>query len=142
MHHRSFLSLIVALSLMIPLSTQAYAVTPTTPSEEEVELYYTGAFSVSATIDILDSGEAECWGSVDCYRGYTAEAVMRLQWKSSDGVWLDYTNWSANGVVIDFYETEPIPHGRTYRTKVVADIFDADGNWVEMVTAASGSRYY
>lgn len=139
---RSILSLILALCLLIPLSPKSYAVEVDTSAEEEVELYYTGTSLISASIAILSSGKAECWGVVDCYPGYTADAVMRLQWKNSNGAWIDWKSWDADGTVIDFYEVCSIPQGRTYRVRVVADVSDAKGNWVETVSAISGSEYY
>ena len=43
---------------------------------------------------------------------------------------------------MDFDETWNAPKGRTYRVKVVGDIFDEDGDWVEIVDVASGSEKY
>ena len=140
--YRGILSLALALCLLIPLAPRSYAAEVDTSATGEVELYYTGTFSISACIAILPSGEAECWGSVDCYRGYTADAVMRLQWKNENGVWIDWKSWDADGTVIDFYEVCSIPQGRTYRVRVVGVIYDTAGNWVETVSAISGSEYY
>lgn len=137
---RSVLSLVLALCLMIPLAPHSYAAEVDTPADEDVELRYTGTFSISACLTIDSSGGAECWGSVDCYRGYTADAVMRLQWKNSNGVWIDWNSWDAEGTVIDFYETDTVPLDRVYRVRIVADVFDENGNWVEMVDAISGTE--
>lgn len=139
---RGILSLALALCLLIPLAPRSYAAEMDTTKQEEVELYYTGTFGVSACIEILSTGKAECWGTVDCYPGYTADAVMRLQWKNENGVWIDWKSWDAEGNFIAFDETYSIPSGRTYRVRVVADISDAKGNWVETVSAISGSEYY
>lgn len=112
--------------------------------QEEIQPYYIGTFSTSAAISILFSGVAECWGHVDCHPGYTAKnAVMRLQWLNSEGVWLDYYTWyGEDGRSVDFDATKSIPKGRTYRVRVVADIYDSNGNWVETVGAISGSEKY
>lgn len=139
---RGVFSLVLALCLLIPLAPRSHAVEVGTPVEEEVELYYTGTSLVSASIAILSSGEAECWGTVSCYPGYTADAVMRLQWKNSNGVWIDWKSWDAEGSVIHFYEVCSIPQGRTYRVRVVGVIYDSKGNMVEIVDAVSGSEYY
>lgn len=139
---RGILSLALALCLLIPLAPQSYAAEVDTPAEEEIEVYFTGTFGISACIAILPTGEAECWGTVDCYPGYTADAVMRLQWKNQNGAWIDWQSWDAEGNVVDFYEVYPIPLERTYRVRVVAVISDAEGNWVETVSAISGSEYH
>ena len=104
--------------------------------------YYIGTFSTSASISIDSSGEAACWGYVDCYRGYTADAAMRLQWLNSEGIWIDYKSWYGEGTCVDFDETWNVPAGRTYRAKVAAVIYDEDGNAVEIVDAISGSVKY
>ena len=68
---------------------------------------------------------------------------MRLQWLNSEGIWIDYKSWYDEGTVANFDETWPVPKGRTYRVKVVGDVYDEDGNWVEIVDAISGSvKYY
>ena len=141
---RGVMALVLALSLCltVPLVPKSYAVEVDTPAEEEVELYYTGTSSITASLSISSSGEAECWGAVSCYPGYRAYTVMRLQWKDSDGVWMNWENWTDEGNMVDYYETSQIPHGRTYRVRVVADVWDDEGNWVETVSAISGSEYY
>lgn len=136
-----FLVLALALCLTVPVGGQAYALS----SEEAVgELipYYTGTFSTSASIDISPSGEAACWGHIDCYWGYTTDAAMRLQWLNSEGIWINYKSWYDEGTVANFDETWQVPKGRTYRVRVIGDVYDEDGNWVEIVDAVSGSVEY
>lgn len=131
----------LALCLMVPLTPQAQAAS--FEKEETISPYYIGTFTISATISPYTSGKVECWGHVDCYPGYTADAVMRLQWLDDDGMWMDYKNWYAEGMHADFYETYSVPQGRRYRVKVVADIFkDSTGEVVEVVGATSGSLEY
>lgn len=134
-------ALTLALYLVVPLGLPASAVS----LDEEVGQpipYYIGTFSTSASLSIDSSGEAACWGHVDCYRGYVADAVMRLQWKNENGVWIDYKSWYGEGTHVDFDETWNVPTGRTYRVKVAAVIYDEDGNAVEIVDVASGSEKY
>ena len=138
---RMLLTLTLLLCLLVPLGLQVSAVSPSEEAGQPVP-YYIGTFSTSASISISDSGEAACWGYVDCYRGYVADAVMRLQWKNANGVWIDYKSWYGEGTCVDFDETWNVPKGRTYRVRVIGDIFDEDGNWVEMVDAVSGSVKY
>ena len=139
---RAILALVLALSLclIIPLSPPSYAVSVDQPIQEEIEPRFTGTSLITASISISSSGEAECWGSVSCYPGYTAYTVMRLQWKDSDGVWMNWESWYDEGNMVDYYETSQIPHGRIYRVRVVADVWDANGNWVETVDAVSGTE--
>ena len=141
---RGFLTLALALSLCLvaPLAPQSYAINVDQPTQEEIELHFTGTSLITASLSISSSGEAECWGSVSCYPGYSAYTVMRLQWKNANGVWIDWDYWKDEGNMVDYYETSQIPHGRTYRVRVVADVWDADGNWVETVDAVSGTEYY
>ena len=134
-------ALALVLCFFVPMGLQVSAASPEEPAGEPIP-YYIGTFSTSAAISISDSGEAACWGHVDCYRGYVADAVMRLQWKNANGVWIDYKSWDSEGTHVDFDETWNVPTGRTYRVKVVGDIFDEDGNWVEIVDAISGSVKY
>lgn len=134
-------ALTLALYLVVPLGLPASAVSPDKEVGQPVP-YYIGTFSTSASLSIDSSGKAACWGHVDCYRGYVADAVMRLQWKNENGVWIDYKSWYSEGTHVDFDETWNVPKGRTYRVKVVGDIFDEDGNWVEIVDVASGSEKY
>lgn len=139
--HRMLLAMLLTLCLIAPLGLQAFALSPEEVAEEPVP-YYIGTIATSAAISISASGEAACWGYVDCYRGYTADAAMRLQWLNSEGVWINYHSWYGEGTHVDFDETWNVPKGRTYRVKVVGDIFDEDGNWVEIVDVASGSVKY
>ena len=67
---------------------------------------------------------------------------MRLQWKNENGVWINYKSWYAEGRAADFDETWQVPKGRTYRVRVIGDVYDEDGNWVEIVDAVSGSITY
>ena len=141
--YRGAVSLALSLCLMVPLTYGATATPIEVQSEEEIQPCYIGTFSTSASIAIRSGGIAECWGYVDCYPGYTAKnAVMRLQWLNSEGVWLDYYTWYGEGNSVDFDATKAVPKGRTYRVKVVADIYDSNGNWVEIVGAISGSEKY
>ena len=139
--HRMLLAMLLTLCLIAPLGLQAFALSPEEVAEEPVP-YYIGTIATSAAISISSSGEAACWGYVDCYRGYTADAAMRLQWLNSEGVWINYHSWYGEGTCVDFDETWNVPKGRTYRVKVVGDIFDEGGNWVEIVDAISGSVKY
>ena len=141
---RGLLPLALALCLMIPLASGAAALIPDVPQEEETELYYIGTHSTFACIEIDEYGLADCWGYVDCYPGYTAkDAVMRLQWRGSDGVWYDYVTWyGEDGNDVNFTGCSFVMPGRTYRVRVVADVYDSNGNWVEMVDAVSGSEKY
>lgn len=136
-----FLVLALALCLTVPVGVQAYALSPEETVSEPVP-YYTGTFSTSASIDISPSGEAACWGHIDCYWGYTTDAAMRLQWLNSEGIWINYKSWYDEGRVANFDETWTVPKGRTYRVRVIGDVYDEDGNWVEMVDAVSGSVKY
>ena len=135
------LALTLLLCFLVPLGLQASAVSPGEEAGQPVP-YYIGTFSTSASLSISSSGEAACWGYLDCYRGYTADAAMRLQWLNSEGIWIDYKSWYTEGRAADFDETWTVPKGRTYRVKVVGDVFDEDGNWVEIVGAVSGSVKY
>ena len=136
-----FLALALALCLTVPVGFQAYALSSEEAVGEPVP-YYTGTFSTSASIDISPSGEASCWGHIDCYWGYTTDAAMRLQWLNSEGIWINYKSWYTEGRAADFDETLTVPKGRTYRVRVIGDVYDEDGNWVEIVDAVSGSIKY
>lgn len=139
---RTVPALVLALCLLVPLGLQASAASPEARPGEAVP-YYTGTSTTSASISISADGEAACWGHIDCYWGYTTDAAMRLQWLNSEGIWIDYKSWYDEGTVANFDETWPVPKGRTYRVKVVGDVYDEDGNWVEIVDVASGSvKYY
>lgn len=127
-------------SLAMSIMPMAQA-TPLSDGNVEIEPYYTGTISVSASLRILSSGDAECWGHVDCIPGYTADSVMRLQWLDGN-VWRNYYSWYDEGDAADFYGVYPLIKGRTYRVRVIGDVFDSEGNWVEMVDAVSGSAKY
>ena len=131
----------LSLCLVVPFGLQAFAVSP----EEEVgepAPYYIGTSTTSAANKSSPSGEAPCWCHIDCYWGYTTDAAMRLQWLNSEGIWINYKSWYDEGRVANFDETWNVPKGRTYRVKVVGDVYDEDGNWVEIVDAISGSVKY
>lgn len=138
---RILTTMVLVLCLAVLLGLQAFAISPEEKVGEPVP-YYIGTSTTSASIEISPSGEAACWGHIDCYWGYTTDAAMRLQWKNENGVWIDYKSWYAEGRAADFDETWNVPKGRTYRVKVVGDIYDEDGNWVEIVDVASGSVKY
>lgn len=135
---RRLFALALSLCLLAPVTPQAQALS--VGNEEEIAPYYIGTFTISASIAPYVSNVVECWGHVDCYPGYTADAVMRLQWLDVDGVWMNYKNWYEEGEIVTFYATYAVPSGRRYRVRVVADIFDdSTGEKVEAVTAISGS---
>lgn len=134
-------ALVLALCIAVPLGLQASAA-PMGEEADEPAPYYIGTATTSAAIEISATGEAACWGHIDCYWGYTTDAAMRLQWKNENGVWIDYKSWYDDGRVANFDETWDVPKGRTYRVRVIGDVFDEDGNWVEMVDAVSGSVKY
>lgn len=134
-------TIVLALFLLAPLGLQAFAISPEEKVGEPAP-YYIGTSTTSAAIEISPSGEAACWGHIDCYWGYTTDAAMRLQWKNENGVWINYKSWYTEGRAADFDETWEVPKGRTYRVKVVGDVYDEDGNWVEIVDAISGSVEY
>lgn len=139
---RMLLATILALCFLVSSGLQVYALSPEEEAGEPV-LYYIGTISTSAALSIDSSGEAACWGHIDCYRGYTTDAAMRLQWLNSEGIWIDYKSWYDDGRIANFDETWNVPRGRTYRVKVVGDVYDENGNWVEIVDAVSGSvKYY
>ena len=139
---RRLFALALALCLMFPLAPQVGAA-PLETEESPITPYYIGTISTSASFAFLPTGGIECWGHVDCYPGYTADAVMRLQWLDVDGVWMDYKNWYDDGTYVKFYETYSIPQGRRYRVRVVADIFkNSTGEKVEVVDTVSGSLEY
>lgn len=138
---RRLFALAMALCLMLPLTPQAQAAS--FEQNESISPYYIGTCTISASIAPYTSNSVECWGHVDCYPGYTADAVMRLQWLDVDGVWMDYKNWYDDGNAVTFYATYSVPHGQRYRVRVVADIFkDSTGEKVEVVDAVSGSMEY
>ena len=131
----------LSLCLVVPFGLQAFAVSP----EEEVgepAPYYIGTSTTSAAIEIPPSGAAAGWGHIAGSWGYTTDAAMRLQWLNSEGIWINYKSWYDEGRVANFDETWNVPKGRTYRVKVVGDVYDEDGNWVEIVDAISGSVKY
>lgn len=133
--------MVLALCLLSSLGLQVSAVSSEEEAGEPVP-YYIGTSTTSASIEISPSGEAACWGHIDCYWGYTTDAAMRLQWLNENGVWINYKSWYDEGTVANFDETWNVPKGRTYRVKVVGDVYDEDGNWVEIVDVASGSVKY
>lgn len=138
---RILMTMGLVLCLAVPLGLQAFALSPEEKVGEPVP-YYIGTSTTSASIEISPSGEAACWGHIDCYWGYTTDAAMRLQWLNSEGIWINYKSWYDEGRAADFDETWNVPKGRTYRVRVIGDVFDEDGNWVEMVDAVSGSVKY
>lgn len=119
---RRLFALALALCLMVPMAPQA-RVAQVEMEEVPITPCYIGTITTSAGVALLSSGKLECWGHVDCYPGYTADAVMRLQWLDVDGVWMNYKNWYTEGRHADFYETYSVSHGRRYRVRVVTDIF-------------------
>ena len=134
-------ALVLVLCLLAPLGLQVSAAPP--DEGGQAVPYYIGTSTTSASLEISDDGEAACWGHIDCYWGYTTDAAMRLQWKNENGVWINYKSWYDEGRTADFDETWTVPRGRTYRVKVVGDVYVEDGNWVEIVDAVSGSvKYY
>lgn len=131
----------LALCLLVPITPQAQAAS--LDGDDTISPYYIGTITVSATISPYTSNQVECWGHVDCYPGYTADAAMRLQWLDVDGVWMNYKSWYTEGMHADFYETYSVPQGRRYRVRVVASIIkDSTGKTVEVVDAVSGTLEY
>ena len=138
---RKLFPITLVICLTAPLISSAHAVTIDTPPNE-AEVYYIGTNETSASISISSTGIADCWGHVDCYPGYTADAEMWLQWLDPYGVWLNYSTWYDEGNAANFSWSCVVPKGRTYRVRIIADIYDSNGNKVEVVGATSGSCKY
>ena len=137
---------IVALVVLLLLPVFSWNVTAELSSPEpEVPLEYAHVSAITASLSI-SGGNASCWGIGASKRTWTKTKVTtKLQRRpSSSSAWTTLKTWSAEGAGTDdvtaggYY---PVSAGYTYRTYVICQIKDADGNVLETAYVSNTKTY-
>lgn len=138
-HTLRFLACLLALCMCAaPLSALAAL-----PEDTSVSPFYTGVATVTRSIRISNSGCATCYGRIVIRSGYTADMELELQISSDDESWSTIKSWTTSGSgTMTLDKIYFVSSGYYYRTVCNADIYDGDGNFVEIIAEASGSQYY
>lgn len=97
---------------------------------------------ITATLNISDSGRAECYSAVKVPTGYKVELLAELQ-QNNGGRWETIRDWEASGsnrvsVSGPWY----VMPGYSYRLKVTVTAYDSNGNFIEAPVEYSPTRDY
>ena len=103
--------------------------------------YYDATASISASLTISTSGLASCGGSVTLSDSSAfATLTMKLQQYTSSG-WTTIEPWSTS-TSTRLSKTKYVTHGYYYRVVTSANVYDANGHYVESPSVTSASKYY
>ena len=97
---------------------------------EVVSPRYKEVQTIYMSLEISDSGRADCYTSVQIAYGYTVELEVKLQ--KLDGKWTDVKTWTTTGerrITID--EPWYVVRGYDYRLRITATVHDQYGNFIE-----------
>ncbi len=102
-------------------------------SNEEplIEPRYEVIYTISTTLNISDSGRAECYASVRIPSGYEVDLLAELQQKNGNR-WETIHDWEDSGSErVSVSGPWYVMSGYSYRLKVTATTYDAAGTFVE-----------
>lgn len=102
-----------------------------------------GTCTVRPTIDITSLGKATCSCTVNIKSGYTANLQINLC-KLDGNTWTPIKGWSANNASgnATYSNSYYVTSGESYRVSVTVSVYNSSGNFVETVTANSGTKKY
>ena len=135
-----FICCILIVSCMVPC---AFAFDEQSHLEQEImEPRYEIISIITATLNISDSGRAECYSAVKVPTGYKVELLAELQ-QNNGGRWETIRDWEASGsnrvsVSGPWY----VMPGYSYRLKVTVTAYDSNGNFIESPVEYSPTRDY
>lgn len=113
------------------------------PDETPISPFYIGVATVTRSINVSSSGCATCYGRIVVRSGYTIDMELELQVSSDDETWSTIKSWTSSGSgTMTLDKIYFVSSGYYYRVLCTAEVFDGDGNYVEGISAASGSQYY
>ena len=109
---------------------------------EIMEPRYEVIAHISASLNITSSGRANCGAAVTLLPGYKVDLTAELQQKDG-GRWQTIRDWEASGsnrvsVSGPWY----VMPGYSYRLRVTATVYDANGNFIESPVEYSPIRDY
>ena len=110
--------------------------------QEEIEPRYEIISVITASLNISDSGRADCYSAVKVPTGYKVELLAELQ-QNNGGRWETIRDWEASGsnrvsVSGPWY----VMPGYSYRLKVTVTAYDSNGNFIEAPVEYSPTRDY
>ena len=110
--------------------------------QEEIEPRYEIISVITASLNISDSGRADCYSAVKVPTGYKVELLAELQ-QNNGGRWETIRDWEASGsnrvsVSGPWY----VMPGYSYRLKVTVTAYDSNGNFIEAPVEYSATRDY
>lgn len=99
--------------------------------QDEIEPRYEIVGIITASLNISDSGRADCTATVHVPSGYRVELLAELQQKDG-GRWETIHDWEASGSIrISVSGPWYVVPGYSYRLQVTATTYDSDGNFIE-----------
>lgn len=103
----------------------------TSNEEPLIEPRYEVIYTISTTLNISDSGRAECYASVRIPSGYEVDLLAELQQKNGNR-WETIHDWEDSGSErVSVSGPWYVMSGYSYRLKVTATTYDAAGTFVE-----------
>lgn len=132
------------LTVLLALCMLTFTFSTASAAEATVQPRYQRICYFTASLEISSSGRATCYGSVTPWV-YTdiVDLTVELQRAPQGGTWTTIKTWTTSGtdsvsIDKDWY----VASGYYYRTRVTADVYTADGTFVEGVTEYSVTEYY
>lgn len=99
--------------------------------QDEIEPRYEIVGIITVSLNISDSGRADCTATVRVPSGYRVELLAELQQKDG-GRWETIHDWEASGSIrISVSGPWYVVPGYSYRLQVTATTYDSDGNFIE-----------
>lgn len=101
---------------------------------------YVGISTISCDLSISENGYASCEGHSHAYPGYTADVTLELQ--QDIGYWDTIKSWTGSGRSVPFEKGYFVAEGYDYRVKITSVVYDSNGNYIETISATTGTHSY
>lgn len=138
---KKIVGLIVLLSILLALGSQAFASTQDVDSE--ISPMYIHLMTLSSSLDIDKLGIATCTAKlVQNLSDGSSELIMNLQKLNADNTWSSVHIWTKTGEKTCSDSQYKLVSKGTYRLFVTSKIYDSDGKFVESGTIYSINRTY
>ncbi len=139
---KKIVRLIVLLSILLALDSQAFAYTQDL-ADAEVSPMYIHLMTLSSSLDIDKLGIATCTAKLVQNLGDgSSELIMNLQKLNSDNTWSSVHTWTKTGLKTCSDSQYKLVSKGTYRLFVTGKIYDSDGKFVEAGTIYSINKTY
>lgn len=109
----------------------------------EIDLCYEGLARSAVTLDISDTGLAQCTAKATLSSGYSANVTATLQQSTDRVSWDSIKEWSGSGTrIVTAQGIYYVLSGYYYRLKVTIELYNSNSELVDTVPAYSTTKYY